>query len=320
MRALVCGAGGFIGYHLTKHLKDLGWHVHGADKKYPEFANTPCDAFSRVDLTNRQICYELLTFPYDVVFQLAADMGGVGYIHSTDEAAIMRENTIINSNMVHCIPTASHIGTYFFSSSVCVYPDTKGILRTMHESDALPANPGSSYGWEKLYTEIMLQYLAPYTSTQLKIGRFQNCFGPYGTWQGGKEKAPAAICRKVAMAPEGGVVPVWGDGKAIRNFIYVDDLVRGIIALAMSPQEHLANIGTREYISIADFTQMIIDISGKDVRIEYVEGPVGVQERDFGNLAIEAAGWKPHYTLRKGMEITYKWIEEQVANYDGTIS
>jgi len=311
-RALVCGAGGFIGWHLTKHLKNLGWEVNGVDIKYPEFAPTPCDAFSKISMADRGTCYELLTTEYDYVFQLAAEMGGVGYIHSGSEATIMNENTRINTMMLRALSSAARVGTYFFSSSVCVYPDMDG-TDELSESDAVPANPNSSYGWEKVYTELMIDYTAQYLpDTRFKIGRFQNCYGPYGTWTGGKEKAPAALCRKVAMAPNNGEIEVWGDGSAIRNFIYVTDLVDAIMHLVQSDDVHLANIGTNEYMTMGEFTDLVIDISGKNLTKKYVDGPVGVQARNFSNEIIESTGWSPQFTLRQGLATTYHWIKEQI--------
>jgi nucleoside-diphosphate-sugar epimerase len=312
-KALVCGAGGFIGGHLVEKLKREGYWVRGVDIKAHEFRPTAADEFMLLDLREPHNCWEALSVPggtFDEVYQLAADMGGMGFIH-TAECDIMHNSALIN---VHMIDAATKIGVprYFFSSSVCVYPDMQPGDPEMTEAEVIPANPDNEYGWEKLYAERMAQAYARHYSIEVRIARFQNCYGPYGTWRGGREKAPAAICRKVAMADKGGVVEVWGDGTAIRAFTYVDDLVDGIYTLTQSDLEGAANIGTEEYVSVNQLVETIIDVAGKDLRIEHVEGPVGVQARNFSKARIHSLGWEAEVSLREGIERTYPWVKAQV--------
>jgi nucleoside-diphosphate-sugar epimerase len=312
-KALVCGAGGFIGGHLVEKLKREGYWVRGVDIKAHEFRPTAADEFMLLDLREPHNCWEALSVPggtFDEVYQLAADMGGMGFIH-TAECDIMHNSALIN---VHMIDAATKIGVprYFFSSSVCVYPDMQPGDPEMTEAEVIPANPDNEYGWEKLYAERMARAYARHYPLEVRIARFQNCYGPYGTWRGGREKAPAAICRKVAMADEGGVVEVWGDGTAIRAFTYVDDLVDGIYMLTQSDLEGAANIGTEEYVSVNQLVETIIDVAGKDLRIEHVEGPVGVQARNFSKARIHSLGWEAEVSLREGIERTYPWVKAQV--------
>jgi GDP-D-mannose 3',5'-epimerase len=312
-RALVCGAGGFIAGHLVKKLKREGCWVRGVDIKAHEFAPTQADEFLLRDLREPHNCWEALSVAggtFDEVYQLAADMGGMGFIH-TAECDIMRNSALINN---HMIDAATSIGVprYFFSSSVCVYRDMKPGEPEMIEEQAVPANPDNEYGWEKLYAERMAQAYARHYPIAVRIARFQNCYGPEGTWRGGREKAPAAICRKVAMAEDGGTIPVWGDGTAIRAYTYVDDLVEGVYLLMQSDLEGAANIGADERVSVAELVQTVIDASGKEIHVQYVEGPVGVQARNFGKARIKSLGWEAGVSLREGIGRTYHWIEEQV--------
>ncbi len=312
-KALVCGAGGFIGGHLVEKLKREGYWLRGVDIKAHEFRPTAADEFMLLDLREPHNCWEALSVSggtFDEVYQLAADMGGMGFIH-TSECDIMHNSALIN---VHMIDAATKIGVsrYFFSSSVCVYPDMQPGDPEMTEAEVIPANPDNEYGWEKLYAERMAQAYARHYPIEVRIARFQNCYGPYGTWRGGREKAPAAICRKVAMADEGGVVEVWGDGTAIRAFTYVDDLVDGIYTLTQSDLEGAANIGTEEYVSVNQLVETIIDVAGKDLRIEHVEGPVGVQARNFSKARVHSLGWEAEVSLREGIERTYRWVKAQV--------
>jgi nucleoside-diphosphate-sugar epimerase len=313
-RALVCGAGGFIAGHLVKKLKREGYWVRGVDIKHHEFAPTQADEFMLLDLREPHNCWQALNLgagqTFDEVYQLAADMGGMGFIHSA-ECDIMHNSALIN---VHMTDAATRMGVerYFFSSSVCVYRDMRPGEPELTEDEAVPANPDNEYGWEKLYAERMaLAYARNYPIT-VRIARFQNCYGPEGTWRGGREKAPAAICRKVAMAEQGGTIPVWGDGSAVRAYTYVDDLVDGVYTLMQSDLEGAANIGTEEYVTVAELVQTVIDVSGKDVGIEYVEGPVGVQARNFSKARMHDLGWHATTSLRDGIAETYAWIEEQV--------
>jgi len=312
-RALVCGAGGFIGGHLVSRLKREGYWVRGVDIKEHEFRTLEADEFLKLDLRHPENCWEALTInggTFDEVYQLAADMGGMGFIH-TAECDIMHNSALIN---IHMIDTAVKAGVprYFFSSSACVYPDMKPGDPEMTEGQVLPAHPDNEYGWEKLYAERMAHAYARHYPIEVRIARFQNCYGPYGTWRGGREKAPAAICRKVAMAPEGGEIEVWGDGTAIRGFTYVDDLVDGIYMLMQSDLSESANIGTDEYVTVNELVQTVIDVAGKTLRIRHVEGPVGVQARNFNKDRMKSLGWRARVSLREGIERTYPWIAEQV--------
>lgn len=312
-RALVCGAGGFIAGHLVKKLKRKGYWVRGVDIKEHEFVPTQADEFLLLDLREPHNCWQALSVDggtFDEVYQLAADMGGMGFIHSA-ECAIMHNSALIN---IHMIDTATRMGIprYFFSSSVCIYRDMQPGEPELSEDDAVPAHPDNEYGWEKLYSERIAQAYARNYPIEVRIARFQNCYGPEGTWQGGREKAPAAICRKVAMAEDGGTIPVWGDGTAIRAYTYVDDLVDGIYTLMQSDLEESVNIGTEQYVSVAELVQTVIDVSGKEINVKYVEGPVGVLARNFSKARIHSLGWEATTSLKDGIARTYAWIEEQV--------
>lgn len=312
-RALVCGAGGFIGSHLVKYLKKKGYWVRGVDMKYPGFSPTEADEFLILDLREDENCRKALSLQngkFDEVYQLAADMGGMGFI-SRAECEVLRNNVLINLHMVH---NSAEMGIprYFFSSSVCIYRDMKPGEPTLKEEGAYPALPDNEYGWEKLYSErVALAYGRRY-GMKVRIARFQNCFGPEGTWRGGREKAPAAICRKVAEAKDGGTIEVWGDGTAIRNYIYVDDLVEAVYILMQSDLQEPVNIGTEEYISVKELVDLVCEVAGKKVKIKWVSGPVGVQSRNFSHKKIRSLGWRPKFTIKEGLSITYKWIEEQV--------
>ncbi len=313
-KALVCGAGGFIGGHLVKKLKREGYWVRGVDIKEHEFAPTQADEFRLLDLREAHNCWEALNLgkgeAFDEVYQLAADMGGMGFIHSA-ECDIMHNSALIN---IHMIDAATRMGVerYFFSSSVCVYRDMAPGEPALTEEDAVPAYPDNEYGWEKLYAERMAQAYARHYPINVRIARFQNCYGPEGAWRGGREKAPAAICRKVAMADEGGAVEVWGDGTAIRAFTYVDDLVDGIYALMQSDLEGAVNIGSEEYVPVNELVRTVMEVAGKDLHIQHVEGPVGVQARNFSKARIHSLSWEAEISLREGIERTYPWVLEQV--------
>jgi GDP-D-mannose 3', 5'-epimerase len=315
-KALVCGAGGFIGGHLVSKLKREGYWVRGVDIKEHEYRTLEADEFKLLDLRQPEACWEALSInggTFDEVYQLAADMGGMGFIH-TAECDIMHNSVLIN---VHMTSTSARLGVprYFFSSSACVYPDMKPGDPEMTEDQVIPANPDNEYGWEKLYAERMAQAFARHYPMEVRVARFQNCYGPYGTWRGGREKAPAAISRKVAMAEDGDTIDVWGDGKAIRGFTYVDDLVDGIYLLMQSDLRVSANIGTEEYVTVNELVQTVLDISGKDLTIRHVEGPVGVQARNFSKARMHALGWEAKVPLREGMAVTYAWVADQVKKY-----
>jgi len=316
-RALVCGAGGFIGHHLVKKLKKEGYWVRGVDIKYPEFSKTEADEFLILDLRVPENCYKAVILKngfFDEVYQLAADMGGMGFI-SWAECEVLTNNVLININMTRASAEIG-VGKYFFSSSVCVYRNMKPGEPKLYEEDAYPALPDNEYGWEKLYSErVLLAYGRRY-GMNVRIARFENCFGPEGTWRGGREKAPAAICRKVAIAKLKGedFIEVWGDGSAIRNYIYIDDLINAVYILMQSNVQEPVNIGTEEYISVKELVDLVFEIAGVNLKIKWVPGPVGVESRNFSHEKIYSLGFKPQYTIKKGLEITYKWIEEQVKN------
>jgi nucleoside-diphosphate-sugar epimerase len=311
--ALVCGAGGFIGGHLVKKLKSEGYWVRGADIKAHEFSPTQADEFLLLDLREKENCQSALSLPnarFDEVYQLAADMGGMGFIHSA-ETEIMHNSALININMTHL---AAELGVprYFFSSSVCVYRDMEPGEPEMTEAQAIPANPDNEYGWEKLYSERVAMAYARRYGMQVRIARFQNCYGPEGTWNGGREKAPAAICRKVAEIEDGSTIEVWGNGSAIRSYTYIADMVDGIYRLMHSELQGPANIGCPQYVSVNELVQTVAKIAGKKVQIRHIDGPVGVQSRNFSNARIYSIGWKAKYMLEDGIAQTYPWIESQV--------
>ncbi len=311
--ALVCGAGGFIGGHLVTTLKARGYRVRGADIKEPEFAPSAADEFLVLDLRREEDCRSALDrsgSPFDEVYNLAADMGGMGFIHGA-ECEIMRNSALININMIHAV-AASKVGRYFFSSSVCVYRDMAPGEPELCESDAVPAQPDNEYGWEKLYAERTALAYGRRFGFPVRIARFQNCYGPNGTWTGGREKAPAAICRRIAEVADGGTIEVWGDGTAVRSYIYVADLVDAVCTLMQSNSEGPVNIGISEYVSVAELVKVVAEVAGKSIGVRYIEGPVGVQSRNFSHKRMESLGWRPHYSLRDGIRETYPWIAEQV--------
>lgn len=312
MKALVCGGGGFIGGHLIERLKREGHWVRGADIKEPEFRSLSADEFVVADLRDREECATTLAVAggFDEVFQVSADMGGMGFIHSA-ECEIMRNNALINLNLVDAAAAAG-VGRYFFSSSVCVYRDMVPGEAELTEDDAFPAIPDNEYGWEKLYAERVVAAYGRKFGFPTRIARFQNCYGPFGTWDGGREKAPAATCRKVAQADDGGEIEVWGDGSAVRCYVYVDDLVEGVLTLMRSDEDRPTNIGNREYVTVEELVNIVIEESGKKLGIRYVDGPVGVQSRNFSNDRIEALGWKPEFSVQDGIAATYPWIDGQV--------
>jgi len=312
-RAVVCGAGGFIAGHLVDRLKSEGYWVRGVDIKEPEFGHTEADEFLLVDLRDPAAAEEAIrAVPdgVDEVYQLAADMGGMGFIHSA-EAEVLRNNVLINVNMVDAAARA-HVPRYFYSSSVCIYRDMEPGEPELDERDAYPALPDNEYGWEKLYSERVAMAFGRRYNFAVRIARFENCYGPKGTWQGGREKAPAAMCRKVAEAPDQGSIEIWGDGKAIRSFVYVDDLVDAIITLSKSDLEGPTNIGTEEFVTVDELASMVAEIADKTLQFKHIDGPVGVHSRNFSHARIRGLGWRPRYSLHEGLERTYSWIEEQV--------
>ncbi len=312
-KAVVCGAGGFVGHHLAGLLKEKGYWVRGVDIKNQEFAVSPADQFELLDLRIPQNARQAVLIdgePADEVYQLAADMGGMGFIHSA-ECELMTNSALININMVNAASDA-RVPRYFFSSSVCVYRDQAVGDNYLTEEDAYPALPDNEYGWEKLYAERMALSFARNRDMQVRIARFQNCYGPFGTWQGGREKAPAAICRKVALADDGDSIEVWGDGSALRVYTYVNDLCAGIYALMQSEISEPTNIGSDEIVSVDELVETIASVAGKSIGIEHVAGPVGVTARYHSTDRIKQTGWSAGYTVRQGLAETYPWIEEQI--------
>ena len=313
--AVVCGAGGFIASHLVKRLKREGYWVRGVDIKKPEFSATAADEFRVLDLREAENCSEALSInngPPDEVYQLAADMGGMGFIHSA-ECEIMRNNALINVQMPYAAAQAG-VRRYFFSSSVCIYRDMMPGEPELTEEGAYPAMPDNEYGWEKLSAERTAMAYGKRFKMAVRIARFQNCYGPEGTWRGGREKAPAAICRKVAEAGQSGEIEVWGDGSAVRSYTYIDDMLDGICRLMQSDLEGPVNIGNPEYVTVDELVATAAAVSGKHIKIRHVEGPVGVHSRNFSNARIESLGWRAQWPLRRGIEQTYPWIAAQVAN------
>lgn len=312
-KALVCGAGGFIACHLVKKLRKEGYWVRGVDIKRHEWSPGAADEFLQLDLRVEENCRKALTVeggPFDEVYQLAADMGGMGFIHSA-ETEIMHNSALINIYMTD-LAARMKIPRYFFSSSVCVYRDMKHGEPEMKESEAVPANPDNEYGWEKLFSERIAQAYERRCGMQVRIARFQNCYGPEGTWTGGREKAPAAMCRKVAEVKDGGDIEVWGDGTAVRSYTYVSDMVDGIYLLMQSDLHGAVNIGCPQYVTVDELATTVAKISGKKISIKHVPGPVGVQSRNFSNERIYSLGWKPKVFIEEGIRHTYPWVQEQV--------
>ena len=315
-KALICGAGGFIGSHLVKRLKKEGLWVKGVDLKYPEFDETEADDFVIGDLRNHDICRYITDIKFDEVYQLAADMGGAGFVFTSDnDADIMHNSAMINLNILDAC-YKRNIKRIFYSSSACIYPEYNQKdpdNPTCSEDSAYPAAPDSDYGWEKLFSErLYLAYQRNY-GMEVRIARYHNIFGPQGTWQGGREKAPAALCRKVAKAEDRGEIEIWGDGKQTRSFLYIGECLEGTLRLMRSDCIEPLNIGSEEMVTINQLAKMIIEISKKKLGTNHVPGPQGVRGRNSDNSLIKKKiGWRPKMPLRKGLEITYKWIKEQV--------
>lgn len=316
-RALVCGAGGFIGGHLVNRLKSEGYWVRGVDLKYNEYGNGNADEFIIGDLTDPVICRQVVEGGFDEVYQLAADMGGAGYIFTGEnDAAVMHNSALCNLNMLHAAQQAG-VKKIFYSSSACMYPEYNQLdpeNPKCSEESAYPAAPDSEYGWEKLFSERLYLTYQRNLGITVKVARFHNIFGPQGTWKGGREKAPAAICRKVIEAEDGGTIEIWGDGKQTRSFLYVEECVEGVRRLMESDFSGPVNIGSEEMISINDFAKLIAEISGKNITIKNIPGPEGVRGRNSDNALIqEKLGWAPSHSLREGITKTYHWIAEQAA-------
>ncbi len=310
--ALVCGAGGFIGGHLVKRLKTEGFWVRGVDLKFHEHAETQADDFAIGDLRDQSFVKSVIDQRFDEVYQLAADMGGAGYIFTGEnDADIMHNSATINLNVLDACHKRA-IKRVFYSSSACMYPEHNQLdpdNPNCAEDSAYPANPDSEYGWEKLFSERLYLAYNRNHGMECRVARYHNIFGPEGTWKGGKEKAPAAMCRKVALAKDGGAIEVWGDGQQTRSFLYIDECLEGTLRLLRSDFEGPVNIGSDEMITINGLADLAIAISGKDLSIDNIPGPLGVRGRNSDNrLIAQKLGWAPSATLRSGMEKTFAWI------------
>jgi nucleoside-diphosphate-sugar epimerase len=321
--ALVLGAGGFIGSHMVKRLKSEGYFVRGVDLKHPEFSETQADEFFVEDLRDQSVVDKMVSnhgHTYDEVYQFAADMGGAGYIFTGDhDADIMHNSATINLNLLNSLVKLNKLNNkypvVFYSSSACMYPaynQENPDNPLCSEESAYPANPDSEYGWEKLFSErLFLSYSRNY-GIPVRVARFHNIFGPEGTWEGGKEKAPAAICRKVALS--NGEIEVWGDGKQTRSFLFIDECIEAVRRLVDSDFEGPVNIGSEEMVTINKLVEIVAEVANKEIQVNHIEGPTGVRGRNSDNRLIsEKLGWNYSMTLKDGIEKTYHWIERQIS-------
>jgi GDP-D-mannose 3',5'-epimerase len=316
MKALVCGAGGFIGSHLVERLKNEGFWVRGIDLKYPEFSETIADDLLIGDLRDPNVCTHAIDMPFNEVYQLAADMGGAGFVFTGEnDADIMHNSALINLNVLEACHKRN-IKRIFYSSSACIYPEYNQMdpdNPKCSEGSAYPAAPDSEYGWEKLFSERLYLAFQRNFGMAVRISRYHNIFGPEGTWRGGREKAPAALCRKIASTPDGGEIEMWGDGVQTRSFLYIDDCLDGTLRLMRSDFTGPVNIGSEEMVSINQLAAMIMEIAGKKLTIKHIPGPLGVRGRNSDNKLVRAVlGWEPSISLKEGLEKTYAWIEKQV--------
>lgn len=315
-KAIVLGAGGFIGNHLSKRLKDEGFYVLGIDLKLPEFNRTSCDEFVIADLRNKSICEQYIDASFSEVYQLAADMGGAGYLFSGEnDFNVMHNSLMINLNVLE-VAVKLKLNKVFFSSSACIYPKSNQLNPSdpnCTEDSAYPADPDSEYGWEKLFSERLLLSAKRNYGLNIRIARFHNVYGPLGAFNNGKEKVPAALCRKVAEAINNSAIDIWGTGKQTRSFLYIDDCLDGIRKLMDSDHKDPINIGSEELISIDDFAKMIILLSGKNLTLNHIEGPVGVLGRKSDNtIAKKVLNWEPQVSLKEGIHKTFHWINAQI--------
>lgn len=316
-KILVLGAGGFIGSHLVKRLKNEGAWVRGVDLKKPEFSATVADEFVIGDLRDQTLCKEVIDQPFDEVYQLAADMGGAGFIFTgNNDADIMHNSATINLNVLDLVVKCK-IPRIFYSSSACIYPEHNQLdpeNPNCEESSAYPANPDSEYGWEKLFSERLYFAYQRNFGVTVRVARFHNIYGPEGTWVGGREKAPAAICRKVAETPDNGTIDIWGDGEQTRSFLYIDECLEGVCRLMQSDFAGPVNIGSDEMVTINQLAHLAMQAGNKTVHLNHIPGPLGVRGRNSDNRLIqEKLHWQPSYALAKGIKQTYDWIVEQIA-------
>ncbi|HEX4883881.1 MAG TPA: NAD-dependent epimerase/dehydratase family protein, partial [Casimicrobiaceae bacterium] len=316
-RALVLGGGGFIGSHMAKRLKGDGWWVRVVDLKRPRYSPSPADDFIVGDLRDLDVCRAALAGGFDEIYQFAADMGGAGFVFTGEhDADIMHNSAQINLNVLHLLAGGARAGRIFYSSSACIYPEYNQLdpdNPRCAEDTAYPAAPDSEYGWEKLFSERMYMAFARNYGVTVRVARFHNIFGPEGSWNDGREKAPAALCRKVATTPDGGSIDLWGDGEQTRSFLIVDECLDGVLRLTRSAFPGPVNIGSEEMVTINGLARTIMDIAGKRLAIRHIPGPLGVRGRNSDNRMIrEKLDWAPSRPLREGLERTYRWIEGQV--------
>ena len=316
--ALVCGAGGFIGSHLVSRLKEGGFWVRGVDLKFPEFSDTKADDFVIGDLRDQSLVDRIIDQKFDEIYQLAADMGGAGYIFTGEnDADIMHNSATINLNVLEACKKRNN-KKIFYSSSACMYPEHNQLdpdNPNCAEDSAYPANPDSEYGWEKLFSERLYLAYNRNHAMDCSVARYHNIFGPEGTWDGGKEKAPAAICRKIAMVQENSEIEVWGDGEQTRSFLYIDECVEATIRLMRSDFEGPVNIGSDEMVTINQLVEITRSFASKDFSVKHIDGPTGVRGRNSDNKLIqEKLGWCPSAKLSDGIKKTYLWISSQISS------
>jgi len=318
-KALVCGAGGFIGHHMVRRLKKEGFWVRAVDLKYPQFSPVEADDFVLGDLRDPFVCKQVIDQKFDEVYQFAADMGGAGYVFTGEnDANIMHNSALININILEAC-YRRNVKRIFYSSSACIYPkynQEDPNNPNCAEDSAYPAFPDSEYGWEKMFSERLYLAFQRNYGMEVRIARYHNIFGPEGSWNDGREKAPAALCRKVALAIVRGedYIEIWGDGNQTRSFLYIDECIEGTIRLMRSDWTGPVNIGSEEMVTINQLAEIIMDIAGKKLSIKHVPGPLGVRGRNSDNKLIkDKLGWAPSYPLKKGLEITYAWVKNQVS-------
>jgi len=318
-KALVCGAGGFIGARMLRRLKEEGFWVRGVDLKYPPYHETEADDFIIGDLRDPYLCAQVVDQKFDEVYQFAADMGGAGFVFvGHNDYDIMHNSSLINLNIIEAC-RKRNVKRVFYSSSACMYPEYNQLdphNPNLKEDSAYPAQPDSDYGWEKLFSERLYLAAARNKGMEVRVARYHNIFGDEGSWFDGREKAPAALCRKIAMAEDGGSIDIWGDGEQTRSFLYVDECVEATIRLTRSNWSGPVNIGSDEMVSINQLALMIMDIAKKDLTINHIDGPLGVRGRNSDNsLYEEKLGWRVSEPLKQGLIKTYPWIVKQIQTF-----